>query len=48
LPIRKIISVQLYSDGIELHRDGISAKPHIFLVDDPAFVANVIAGLSQI
>ena len=48
LPFRKILSVQLYSDAIELHRDGANVKPVVFKIDDPPFAANLIARLSQI
>jgi hypothetical protein len=48
LPFRKILSVQLYSDGIEVLRDGTNAKPAVFKIDDPPFAANLIARLSQI
>jgi hypothetical protein len=48
LPFRKILSVQLYSDGIELLRDGVNAKPVVLTVDDPPFAANLIARLSQL
>jgi len=48
LPLRKILSVQLYSDGIEMLRDGVNAKPTVLTVDDPPFAANLIARLSQL
>jgi hypothetical protein len=48
LPFRKIVSVQLYNDGIEVQRDGVNAKPAIFTIDDPPFAANLIARLSQL
>jgi hypothetical protein len=47
LPIQKIISVQLYSDGIEILRDGASAKPAVFLIDDAPFAANLLARLHR-
>lgn len=47
LPFRKILSVQLYSDGIEVLRDGANAKPAVFTIDDPPFAANLIARLNQ-
>jgi hypothetical protein len=48
LPFRKILSVQLYGDGIEVLRDGVNAKPSVFTIDDPPFAANLIARLSQL
>jgi hypothetical protein len=48
LSFRKILSVQLYSDGIEMLRDGVNAKPVVVTIDDPPFAANLIARLSQL
>jgi hypothetical protein len=48
VPIRKIISIEPYADGISLSRDGANAKPYIFTVDDPWFAANAISRLNQI
>lgn len=42
-----IISVQAYADGIHVLRDGASAQPIMFKLDDPGFAANVIFNLAQ-
>jgi hypothetical protein len=44
LPIRNVISVNLFSDGIELSK--ATGKPLIFKIDDPAFAANILSHLS--
>lgn len=45
IPVRKIASAQLYSDGIEILQNGVSAKPAIFTIDDAPFAANLLARL---
>ena len=45
IPLRKIGSAQLYSDGIEILQNGVAAKPMIFTVDDATFAANLLARL---
>jgi hypothetical protein len=45
LPLRKVVAVHLYSDGVEFLPDGASKKPHIFKVDDPEFLTNLLARL---
>lgn len=45
IPLRKIGSAQLYSDGIEILQNGVTAKPLIFTVDDATFAANLLARL---
>jgi hypothetical protein len=47
IPLGKIISVQPYADGIQVLRDGASAKPIIFKLDDPMFAANAILKLAH-
>jgi hypothetical protein len=47
IPIKKILSVHAYSDGLQLIRDGANAVPQIFKIDDPPFAADVIARLHQ-
>lgn len=46
IPAKKIISVIPCSDGIILQKDGVSAKPFSFIVDDPWFVCNLISNLN--
>jgi hypothetical protein len=48
VPATKIASVRPYSDGLEITRDVATAKPQIFMVDDPWFAVNVITRLNQI
>jgi hypothetical protein len=45
LPLKKILSVHLYVDAIEVLSDGANKKPAIFMVDDPPFAANLISRL---
>jgi hypothetical protein len=45
IPLKKIVSAQLYRDAIEILQSGASAKPAIFKIDDPHFAANLIARL---
>jgi hypothetical protein len=44
----KIVSIKPYSDGIEITRDAATAKPQIFILDDPWFATNLISRLNQI
>jgi hypothetical protein len=48
VPYSKIISVELFSDGIQILRDGANAKPFVFMCDDAAFAAQLIQGMSQL
>ena len=45
IPLNKIASCHLYSDGIEILRNGVTAKPSVFTLDDPAFAANLLSRL---
>jgi hypothetical protein len=47
VPSKKIVAVQAYSDGIQITRDGVSAKPMIFVLDDPWFASNAIVRLAS-
>jgi hypothetical protein len=42
-PLKKIIGVKPYTDGIEVFREGQNAKPMHFKIDDPFFAANLIS-----
>jgi len=42
-PLKKIVGVQPYTDGIGVFRDGQNAKPQFFKLDDPFFAANMIS-----
>lgn len=42
IPIGKIISFTAYSDGIELQKDGVRAKPVTFTGFDPWFLSNLL------
>jgi hypothetical protein len=44
IPLRKIVSTQLYSDGLQIHRDG-RAKPLFFQIDDAGFAADLVSRL---
>jgi hypothetical protein len=48
IPLKKIVSVHAYSDGVQLMRDGANAAPQIFKLDDPLFAADLILRLNQI
>jgi hypothetical protein len=48
IPIKKIIAMQPYSNGIQLMRDAANAKPYFFDLDDPLFACDAIARLSHI
>jgi hypothetical protein len=45
IPVRKILSAQLHGDSIEILQNGANAKPAIFMIDDPAFAANLLSHL---
>lgn len=47
-PVRKIVGLQVFSDAVQITRDGVSAKPQFFKLDDPWFAANAIARLNQL
>lgn len=46
IPIKKLISVDLHSDGITIFKDSANPKPQSFLLDDPWFAANAINALN--
>jgi hypothetical protein len=46
LPLKKIVSVQLHTDGIEILQSGVSKKPLTLEFDDPVFAANLLARLA--
>jgi hypothetical protein len=48
IPLSKIISVNVLSDGIEIFKDSSSGKPQVFKIDDPHFAANVLSRLSDV
>lgn len=48
IPIRKILAVHPYSDGLQITRDAANAIPQFFQLDDPAFACDAIARLNQI
>jgi hypothetical protein len=41
----KIISIEIYRNGIEIMKDGANPKPQVFKVDDPWFASNLLSGL---
>jgi hypothetical protein len=45
IPLKRIVAVSLFEDGIVLSAGATTTKPHIFKIDDPPFAANVLAGL---
>lgn len=48
IPFAKIIGFTPYSDGIEVHRDGATAKRLTFQGFDPWFIMNVISQLTNL
>jgi|SRR5579871_509023 len=48
IPYKKLISMTQYSDGIELQKDGVSAKPQIFKGLDGWFTYNIISNLKNV
>lgn len=42
IPLKKILSITPYSDGIEIVKDGANARPYTFAHFDPWFVINAI------
>jgi hypothetical protein len=45
IPFTKIVSLQTFSDGIQIQKDGIRSRPQVFKGVDAWFVSNVIAQL---
>lgn len=45
IPLKRIVAVSLFEDGIVLSAGATTTKPHIFKIDDPPFAANVLARL---
>jgi hypothetical protein len=45
IPLKRIVAVSLFEDGIVLSAGATTTKPHIFQIDDPPFAANVLAHL---
>jgi hypothetical protein len=43
LPLAKVMAVQLFSDAIQISREGINSRPFMFAMDAPSFAANLIA-----
>ncbi|MGH6849970.1 MAG: hypothetical protein ACREDD_05930 [Methylocella sp.] len=48
IPLGKIVSVNILSDGIEIFKDSASGKPQVFKIEDPHFAANVLSRLSEV
>lgn len=45
IPLAKIVSLETFSDGIQIQKDGVRSRPQVFKGVDPWFVSNVIANL---
>jgi len=45
IALSKLVSIERFSDGIGILKDGANPKPQIFAVDDPWFAANLLAQL---
>jgi hypothetical protein len=48
LPIKKLVTVQGYSDGISVVRESANPRPIVFKLDDPWFVGNLILKLGAL
>jgi len=48
VPYPKIVSFELFSDGIGIMRDATTAKPQIFVTGDGWFTYNLVTNLSQL
>lgn len=46
ISLAKIISVNLYKDGIEVFRDSSNGRPLVFKIGDPHFAANILSRLT--
>jgi hypothetical protein len=44
----KIVALEPYLDGVVVTKDGVRAKPQVFLNGDGWFLANLLSGVSQI
>ena len=47
IPYKKIIGVNPYSDGIEIHRDGATAKRLTMQGFDPWFLMNLLSMIAE-
>ncbi|BDR28990.1 hypothetical protein [Helicobacter suis] len=48
IPFAKLISITPYSDGISVHKDGVRAKPQIFINGDSWFLYNLISNIHNL
>jgi hypothetical protein len=48
ISLRKLVTVQGYSDGISLTRESSDFRPIIFKLDDPWFAGNLILRLAAL
>jgi hypothetical protein len=48
IPLAKIISVNVLSDGTEIFKDSASGKPQVFKIEDPHFAAGILSRLSDV
>jgi len=46
VPYRKIVSLNTYSDGLGIQKDGVRSKPQIFKGVDAWFASNIISNLN--
>ena len=46
IPANKIVSIIPRSNGVVLQKDGATAKPISFILDDPWFICNLIRNLN--
>ena len=46
IPFAKVVSIQSFSDGIQIQKDGVRSRPQVFKGVDAWFVSNVISLLA--
>ncbi len=48
IPLKKVVSIDPYSDGVRIIRESANPTPQIFLLDDPWFATNLVSKLGQL
>ena len=48
IPYAKIVSFELFTNGLVIMKDGVSAKPQIFVTHDGWFTYNLVMNLARL
>ena len=48
IAFKKVVAFKPYSDGLGVQKDGITAKPMIFVTDDGWFTSNLVQNLANL